>query len=235
LTTPDAERLRLYEQVAEFLCAVAETVPYALYVNDLHWARAGTVGLLSHIARTVSFREREGKRVPLAIVGSFRNDEVEGRSIEGLLKSSAECESFDLVVLPPLESADVKRLLCSMLGVEGLPGAFVDRVAHETLGNPFFIEEVMRSLVWQGSVYIEGGQWATSEAIDKLDIPASMTAAFLRRASMLDATVRRILDTMAVHGEPVTLELLEEVSGHQSEALLGALPISSYTVSRIRS
>ena len=220
--SPERQRARMLEQVAEFLVRVADAHPYILYLNDLHWARAGTVELLVHVVRQISIRESRGEPVRIAVLGTYRDDEVAGRPLETLLENLGKREG-SLVPLMALEAVQVSRLLGSMLGLEGIPAAFAERVFAETAGNPFFVEEVMRSLVENGSVFIERGQWAASEEIVDLDIPASVTNVFQRRLGRLGDAARRVIEVMAVQGRPAPVRVLTATCDLDRDALFVAL------------
>ena len=220
--TPERQRARMLERVADFLVRVSELHPYVLSLSDLHWARAGTVELLGHVVRQIAIRERRGEPARLALLGTYRDDEVGERPLEALLEQLRKRDGATLEI-GALGAGQVSRLLGSMLGLEEIPGAFAERVFAETAGNPYFVEEVMRSLVENGSVYLEGGQWAASEEIDHLVIPASVTNAFLARLDRLGPTARRVLEVMATHGRPAPVRILHATCGLADDALFGAL------------
>ncbi len=217
LENAELERLRLMDQVTEFFVRVAEIAPYVIYLDDLQWATAGTVDLLTYLIRRVALEERGGRRLQCGILGTYRDDEVHGRPVEKLLRGLEAL--YCSVHLAPLDRTQVGTVLSSMLGVEALPAPFVERVADETAGNAFFVEEVMRSLIENGSVYLENGEWAARERIGELQIPAGIEALFRRRTSFLDAGPRAILDLMAVHGQPITAGVLEAVGGVEPQTL----------------
>jgi tetratricopeptide (TPR) repeat protein len=226
LAKPEAEHLRLREQVCEFFVRVAEVIPYTFYINDLQWAPSGTADLLFHLAWQIILRERLGKSCPISLLGSYRDEEVEGRPLEKLLTRLREEGGRQVIELKPLVAESINPLLCSMLGIDTLPPLFVDRVIRETAGNPYFVEEVMRTLVENGSVYIENGLWAATTEIRKLEIPASISSVFLRRASLLSWEQHLIVDLLAVGDRPTPLEVIAKVvplTGETLQAILSTL------------
>ena len=223
----EAERVHLMDQISEFLVQVARVQPYILYFNDLHWGQAAAVEMLGTLLRRVAIQEARGEALPLTVLGTYRDDEIEGRPMEELLDGLQRRGACEVLLLEPLHSADVDRLLGSMLGLEAIPEAFVDRVNRETAGNPYFVEEVMRELVENGSVFLEAGQWAARERIVDLDIPVTITNVFLRRLALLDEDQRRLLERMATYGRPVPARVVAQVSGIGVEELHGRLrPLS---------
>ncbi len=214
---PDREREALRDAVAEFFVALGERTPWVLYVNDLQWATEGTAAILARLVTRV------GRAGRLALVGSYRDDEVEGAPIASLLAETAS--TARAVRLAPLGAPEIATLLGSMLGVEALQEPFVELVARATAGNPFFVEELLRSLMEHGHVYLEGGEWAAARRIAELPIPARMDDLFRRRASHLPAGARRLLDALALHGEPLGAVAAQEASELDDDAFYAAVSL----------
>ena len=208
----EADRLRLLEQLSAFFLALCERTPYVLYLNDLQWATSGTTELLAYVMRRVALDQQQGRAHRLALLASFRDDEVSGTPLADLLQSASERGALRILPLQPLNTSDVGRLLGSMLGLDELPEEFVTRVVRETGGNPFFLEEVMRALVESHSVFLEAGSWSTNRTIGELAIPASMPHVFRRRAAAVSLSERGLLDVMAVCGRPMSATLLSDVA-----------------------
>ncbi len=219
LNKPEAEHLRLREQVSEFFVRVAEVIPYTLYINDLQWAPSGTSELIYYLAWRIILRERMGEPCPIALLGSFRSDEVEGRPLEKFLSRLRQENVFKVVELKPLASENIEPMLCSMFGVQQIPVSFLERVTQETAGNPYFVEEVMRTLVENGSVYLESGRWAAATEIEKLKFPTSISDVFLRRAALLSPDQRQIIDLLAVADRPISAKVLERATVFSGETL----------------
>jgi len=219
----ERERQRLIVQVCEFLVRLAGLAPYVLHVNDLQWASPATVEVLVYLARRLAVGEERGERIRLAVLGSFRDDEIDGRPCAELIRTLRDEGAVEMIALRPLGRDAVRELLGSMLGVEELPPAFVDRVAYETGGNPFFAEEVMRVLVEKGSVYLSGGVWAANESVASLEIPGTVAAVFQRRISMLDANERLLLEVLAACAHPTSPALLAEVAALDMDVVHQAL------------
>jgi predicted ATPase len=219
----EANRLRLVDQLCQFLVHLARRAPLVLCFNDLQWAGTGSVAVLGHLARTVAVAERAGQRVPIALLGSFREDEIGGRPIESMIRKLEGRGEVEVVRLAPLDRDDVGEMLGSMLGLAELPRPFVDRVYDETEGNPFFVAEVMRELVEQGAVYLREGAWEATSEVGALDIPRSVSDVLLRRVSFLDDAERTVLELLAVAGRPVTASLLLRAGPFEDASLHRAI------------
>jgi tetratricopeptide (TPR) repeat protein len=204
----EGERLQLLQATARFLLGAARRTPLAIYINDLHWASRGVADVLAYVAQRVADEEAVGERVPLAILGSYRSDELSGRPVEKaitLLRSRAGAVE---VALAPLESTDVADLVYSMLGVDDVPDRFLARIARETAGNPFFVQEIMRALFENGSVFLERGKWATTVDVGQLQMPTTITEVFRRRFALLSVDEQKVVCALAVHGRPLSIDRL---------------------------
>ncbi len=158
----------MHAEVADFFLAVSELVPFVAYVNDLQWARAGTADLLGTLFSSIDFA-RSGSAVAfgyvsLAVIVATRSRRAHAARLVGR-------QLADVIELKPLSREEVGDVIGSMLGIEELPAAFVERVSREAAGNPFFVQEIMRVLINTGSVYAHGGEWAARKEIPAIDIP----------------------------------------------------------------
>jgi predicted ATPase len=217
------ERVRLQEEVTDFLIRAAALAPYILYIDDLQWALSGLTELLAELARRIAIGERHGEPVPIALLGTYRTDEISGRPLETIRDSLLAEGRLDEVRLDLLRVREVGEMLGSMLGAGEPPEAFVDRVARETEGNPFFVEELMRVLVEHGAVRITAGRWEIKKAIDAISIPQSVTDVFRRRTAGLDDNQRTLLEALAVCGRSTAADVLAQGTRLDSEAFHSAL------------
>ena len=216
LVSPEAEKRHLLDTAAAFFVEAADLSPYVLSLDDLQWAPHGTVELLRYLLRRIALREADGERVRLAILCTYRDDEVAGRPIAALIDPPQP--GTDVLGLQPLPAASMRRLLCSMFGLEDIPPHFVTRVLDEAGGSPFFLEEVIRALVENGTVFIEDGAWRTATAIHDLEIPATLVAAVQRRLETVTSPGQRhVLHLMAAHKKPMSATLLAAITGESLE------------------
>jgi predicted ATPase len=223
LPDPDGERRRLREQLTGFFVGLADVIPYVVAIEDLHWARSGLTEALAHLANAIAIRERTGRPVRLMLLGSFREDEVDGRPVARLLADPALDSCGERIGLTPLDQPQVGLVLASMLGVDCLPEAFVARVWEETGGSPFFVEEVMRTLLEIGVVALEDGAWSARSSIGEIPIPSSVATVLRRRTALLDAAPRGLMELLAVAGRPISTDVLAAASGLAPDAFHAAL------------
>ena len=217
------ERVRLQEVVTDFMMRIADLAPYVVYVDDLHWALSGLTELLAELVRRIAIGEHRGKPVPIALLGTCREDEVAGRPVETIRDALLAEGRLEEMKLDPLGVGAVGEMLGSMLGAGEPPEAFVDRVARETDGNPFFVEELMRALVEHGAVQLATNSWEVKKAVSEIEIPHTVAEVFRRRAAMLDDDQRALLEVLAVCGRPTAADVLAKGTKLDSETFHSAL------------
>ncbi len=217
------ERVRIQEVVTDFLMRAAELAPYVVYLDDLQWALSGLTELLAELIRRIAIGERHGVPVPIAVLGAYREDEISGRPLETIRSSLLAEGRLEEMKLDPLGAGAVGEMIGSMLGAGDPPAAFVDRIARETDGNPFFVEELMRVLIEHGAIQLAADSWEIKEEVSEIEIPKTVAEAFRRRAAMLDVNQRALLQMLAVCGRPTVADVLVKGAKLDSETFHTAL------------
>ncbi len=187
------QRRRGFRALRELLSRIADSAPLVLFIDDLQWGDADSAALLSELLRPPD-------PPPLLLVGCFR---IEGDSDNPLwktllgLRSSAspELEVLELEV-SELLPAEAEKLARALLQTERTSSVSAESIARESRGNPFFIDELARH-VREGAglgdavdMSIAGGAVALDDVI-------------WARASRLPEDARRLLETVAVAGQPI--------------------------------
>jgi class 3 adenylate cyclase len=127
---------------------------------------------------------------------------------------------FQRVLVRGLPHEDVVALMTT-LGEQEVPAEFVRAIYQETEGNPLFVEEILKHLVEEGKLSLEGGQWVSSTGdMPQLDIPEGIRDIVRRRLSRLSEDCRGILTLASAMTSGFTFELLREVSGEDEDRLL---------------
>jgi class 3 adenylate cyclase len=218
--SPGEERLRMFDNAARLLRALAAERGLLVFVDDLHWADQGTLSLMHYLLRHL-----RGDRVLL--LGAYR--EIELDRAHPLASALVEWNRERLstrVPLGRLSLADTGGLLATLFGQESVADDFAMALYRETEGNPFFIEEVVKSLIEQGQIYREGERWQRKET-HELAIPQSVKEAIGRRLTRLSDPAIDTLRTAAALGKVFLFSELAAVSPENEEALLDALDEAS--------
>jgi len=210
------ERLRLFASVAEYLTRLSRRAPLALVLEDLHWADAASLSLLQHMARTL-----RGERV--ATLGSYRDVEVDREHpLSDALREMNRERLFNGISLRRLQRDGVGTMVRTMFEIEGVSDEFLDLLYGETEGNPFFVEEVLKSLVEEGALYREDGRWER-KAIAEIEVPKSVREVIGRRLERVSDPCRHALGLAAVIGRRFRFETLQSVGELPEDQLLTAI------------
>src|SRR4029453_18007378 len=127
--------------------------------------------------------------------------------------------------LDPLPPETAKALLQALLGDPGEVGGhvplqnFAQRLIERTEGNPFFLEESVRTLVESGVLAGESGAYRLAKPLQSLQVPATVQAVLGARIDPLSTEEKRLLQTAAVIGTEVPLPLLQAIAELPKETL----------------
>ncbi|MDQ2964146.1 MAG: AAA family ATPase [Pseudomonadota bacterium] len=218
--SPSEERLCLFDNTARFLQSLAAERGLLVFIDDVHWADQGTLSLLHYLLRRL-------KNDRVLVLGAYR--EIELDRTHPLASALVDWNRERLatrMALGRLSRADTGALLATLFGQESVSDEFVAALYRETEGNPFFIEEVIKSLIEQGQIYREEGRWVREET-HELAIPQSVKEAIGRRLNRLSDPAMDALRTAAALGKIFSFRELAAVSSAGEDALLDALDAAS--------
>lgn len=214
--SPNEERLRLFDNVARFLQTLAASRGLLLFVDDLHWADQGTLSLLHYLLRNL-----RGDRV--LVLGAYR--ELELDRVHPLARALVDWTRERLatrISLARLSHAGTSALLATLFGQQTVSPEFAAALHRETEGNPFFIEEVVKSLIEQGEIYRSDGEWNRKEA-HELTLPQSVKEAIGHRLDRLSEPAVDALRTAAALGKTFSFRELAAVATASEDELLDVL------------
>ncbi|WP_375769109.1 AAA family ATPase [Archangium gephyra] len=190
-------RQRLLGSFTRVLAAFAAEQPLMLVLDDLQWADELSLAVLEHLQRG------ELACLPLLVLGTWRPEE-ENESLRRLL----EAPGLTRAKLERLDAKSVATMVCGMLALRTPPRAFVQYLAHQSEGNPFFVAEYLRTAVDEGLLRRDAtGIWQVTErgvALDRLEqalpLPGSLRELLGRWVSGLRPGARELLERAAVLG-----------------------------------
>ncbi len=212
---PEGQQQHLFESVVALFQAKTKQSPLLLFLDDGHWADSGTLQLLLHITR----RMREGQ---LMVVTTYREIELDtSRPFLSFIHDLNRERLATRIKLTRLDRASTQDLLAALLAEDITPD-FLEGIYHETEGNPFFIEEVVKALVEQGELYYENGRW-NRPSMEVMKIPQSVHLAIHARVGKLTEDAQDVLQQAAIFGREFDYESLKVMSSLQEEALIDAL------------
>ena len=197
----------LYEVAYPGLLATARTIPTAIVFDDLQWSDEASAELTMHLLHTV-------EESSLLVVFAFR---PERQSPAWKIKQFAEANfphRYTEIQLAPLDEQGTNDLLDALLDIGGLPDEVRRIIMRKTEGNPYFVEEVVRSLAEQGAINRtdSGLQWNESARIADISIPDSLRALLMARMDRLDSQAKDTLQLASVIGRSFYHRVLHQIS-----------------------
>jgi DNA-binding NtrC family response regulator/tetratricopeptide (TPR) repeat protein len=204
---PPQRRQRTLEACTRLLLRASQIQPLLLVVENLHWIDTETQVFLDRLVDSL---------LPARIV-LLVNYRPEYQQRWG---SKTYYTQLRLDPLPP-ESAE--ELLHELLGEHLTLAPLLQPLIARTEGNPFFLEESVRTLVETGVLVGERGAYQLAQALPSVQVPATVQVVLTARIDRLPPEEKRLLQTAAVIGNEVPLLLLQAIVEVPEEALYRSL------------
>jgi class 3 adenylate cyclase/tetratricopeptide (TPR) repeat protein len=213
----EAERLRLFEAVAQWLATASAATPMLVVLDDLHWAAEQTIQLLRYVARSA---------VPMSVMFAMtsRDESPEGFSAEQLLArlSGVAVQEVRLSVFDDATTlAFIEAAARHPFGPEGL--ALATLVCEQTGGNALFTRELLLHLSETGVLTQVDGRWSARTDLLEAGVPDGIRRVVTERLGRLSGAAQQMLQWAAVIGQSVDGVLLAQVSDLSEPVLLDAL------------
>ncbi len=212
---PQSEQQRVFESVVAWCSALAATSPVMLVFDDAHWADSGTLMLMQHLARRT-------RTLPVLIVAAYREVELdEARPWHQLLIDLNRERLSTRVKLGRMSREQTRDLLAAIFEEE-ITHEFLDGIYHETEGNPFFVEEVCKALIEEGTLSFRDGRWRRGSMQD-IHVPQSLRIALQMRVGKLPPQTQETLRLAAILGRDFDFDTLVKASDLGEDALIAAM------------
>jgi len=194
--TENGAKVPALGEVCEVVETLAQGEPLLLVLEDLHWADASTLDLISALAR------RRGNQ-RLMILASYRPTEVDGRHPllglkEDLFTRRLCCE----IVMGPLSRKAVSDYLLQQLNANMLPAGLASFVHQHSEGNPLFMAATFEHLRSQSLLLFKGGKWQLTMPLAEIDlgIPEGLLGMIDLQLGRLSESERRLLEAGSIVG-----------------------------------
>ena len=171
--------------------------------EDLHWIDAETQALLDSLVESLPTAR-------LLLLVNYRPEYHHGWGSKTY---------YTQLRLDPLPPASADALLQALLGDDPSLAPLTQLLIARTQGNPFFLEESVRTLVETGILVGERGAYRLAQPLEGLQVPATVQAVLAARIDRLPPEEKRLLQTAAVIGTEVPWPLLQAIADAPDEAL----------------
>ena len=181
--------------------------PLILVFDDLHWIDEETHSLLDGLVDGLPMG-------PILLLCGHRPE---------FRHNWSRRSYFREIRVAPLATSSAEHLLDVVLGGDPKLKPLKELLIHRTDGNPFFLEESIRTLVEMKFIDGAPGAYRLLKFADTVRIPESARAILSARMDRLDEDDKWVLQAAAVIGKEVPFVLLKAISGIGDAALRSAL------------
>lgn len=212
--------------VAAHLGRLAADAPLIVVLEDLHWADQASVRLVENLAASLG----EARVLLVCSLRPERNTPAWSlleRAKDGALAgepglasgagSGGAPGSATVIALDALEGQQAARLLDDLVDVEGMPAETRAMILRKAEGNPFYLEEVIRSLIDSGHIVKDSGRWFARAEIVDVSVPDTLVGVLSGRLDSLPDDTRRVAQTASVIGRDFASRLLAAVMEGSAE------------------
>jgi len=190
---------RLFAGIRDLLTVASASNPILIAIEDLHWADASTLDLVTYLARSMQNEH-------WLFVATARLDTLPRRHpLLATVAALSRLPAFERIELPRFDEGELGQMLTGILGRAPDP-AMTQAVFERSDGNAFFAEELVAA-----GAGVSGS------------MPESLRDVLAARLATLDDVAERVVRVAAVAGREVSHELLEEVAQIPSSELIAAL------------
>jgi class 3 adenylate cyclase/tetratricopeptide (TPR) repeat protein len=200
---PPQRRQRTLDGLKRVLLRESRVQPLLIVLEDLHWIDAETQALLDSLVESLPTAR-------LLLLVNYRPEYQHGWGSKTY---------YTQLRLDPLPPASADEFLQALLGDDPSLAPLKQLLIARTEGNPFFLEESVRTLVETGVLVGEPGVYRLAQALPTIQVPATVQVVLAARIDRLPLEEKRLLQTAAVIGTEVPLPLLQAIADLPEAAL----------------
>ena len=208
----EALKRELFDAVTSIWRRLASHGPTVMVFDDMHWVDPASAELLRHLFQLTD-------EVPILFLCATR---PERQSPAWQVKQLAETDyphRYTELALSPLSRDDSDTLVSSLIAISDLPPRLRQMILEKTDGNPFFVEEVVRTLIDSGAIVRDdsGVHWRAVTEVDDITIPENLQTLITSHFDRLESEVRSTLQMASVIGRSFYYKVLKLVSDTASQ------------------
>ncbi len=206
----DALTQRMIDATRGFLCGLAVESPLVIVFDDLHWADEASLNLLLNVVDLTATQS-------MLFICMARPDQA-APSWNSIQKMGEKLgDGFHSMNLAPLQVNQTETLLNHLLGEKGVPRSIRDLIINKAEGNPFFVEEIIRSLIETKQIVRENSHWRAVSDSAEIKLPNTLRGVLSARIDRLPEVSKHVLQNAAVVGRLFDLRVLKRLTSLNGE------------------
>lgn len=201
---PPFLRGRIMQAGAELVGALAASKPTVIVFEDLHWADTTSLEILGSLLPLA-------EHAPVMFLILMRPNKTDPAWQFHKDAAARFPARYTAVELEPLDEHASRELVANLLEIEDLPERVRALILQKAEGNPFYVEEVIRSLLDQKLVVRQGAHWCATSEIANIALPETLAGVITARLDRLDEESKRTAQTASVLGREFEFAPLMEL------------------------
>ncbi|MEN8244875.1 MAG: adenylate/guanylate cyclase domain-containing protein, partial [Thermodesulfobacteriota bacterium] len=198
--SPEHWKSRLHTAMLAVLTSLADRAPTVFFLEDLHWADPSFVEFLRRACLEI--------QQPAIVLCAYRPT----FSLFTGHQASIIGNNYHDIQLQNLSLSVAQNMLASLLKTETIPTDLKRWVQSRAEGNPFYLEELVNSLIESDTLTQENGSWKLKRSITESDIPSSLHGLITGRLDRLEIQTKGILQKASVIGRDFLYEILKRIT-----------------------
>lgn len=199
-------RGEIFDALRRLVVRASEVHPQVIVYEDVHWMDQATEEFLLFAADSIPTNR-------ILVILSYRT---------GYQHPFGERTYHTRIALDSLSTADSVEMSKAILSTERLPGELNQLIARKAEGNPFFVEEVVKSLQEVGAIQRAGDRYVLGKRIEEIIVPDTIQDVIMARIDRLAEAPKKTLQLASVIGREFTRRLVDrlaEIRGQTEEFL----------------
>ena len=198
---PQGRRRMIFDSIRQMAIQGGKLRPLVLIMEDLHWIDNDTEEFLKSVIDVIA-------TLPAMLILTYR---------PGYVNPFGERTFYNRISLRALEQEESLDFATRVIGVAQLPEPIKPLILERAEGNPFYIEEITKSLEEMGA-FKRVEEIEAAIDVDQIQIPMSIQDILMARIDRLPEKHKNALQIAAVIGREFAARLLERTAGSKDEA-----------------
>jgi class 3 adenylate cyclase/tetratricopeptide (TPR) repeat protein len=191
--------------VRMLLVKASKVIPLVIVAEDLHWADTSSIELMGSLYRLA-------KTQKIVFINVFRPIDIKtGHRIAEIIREKLPDDYIE-IALTPLNEMVCRSFITRLLTLSYRLQNVIDQIIRRAGGNPFFIKEVVWSLIDEGAVVLKEGVFLPTDKIDAVHIPHTLMDVLMARIDRLDVETQNLLRSASVIGQEFLYRILLEAT-----------------------
>jgi class 3 adenylate cyclase/tetratricopeptide (TPR) repeat protein len=205
VVSPEFWKSKLRDAMQTILTALTRDRPAIICLEDIHWADPSSIDLLRYLLSEFNY--------PALFICVYRLP----FSLFTTHQQSGLGKFYREIQLQDLSSTEAQSMVESMLASDDIPADLQKFIQEKVEGNPFYLEEVVNSLIESQTLIRDNGSWKLTQSIEALELSSSVYGVISSRLDRLELDTKRVLQEASVIGRAFLYDILEKISKLQSD------------------